>query len=248
MTTTRHLWTLLLLGALPCAQAGRPLSTDDAATADAGTCHVETWHERAGSERALVLAPACGLVPGVELDLDTTWPTPHDVVRQEAGLAVKLVPASWKFDTGAGELNFGLKFSGAWLRPVGAKWQGSQVSVLGLASLQATARVALHVNVGVTRDRSSGTRATVLNGALVWTPREPLLLFVEAQGNNKKDVFGGTVATAGARWWLVKDRLGLDFTAGRESGVGGGTGGSAGGGAGGTKRYSVGLGWYGIGS
>lgn len=218
------------------AQAGRPLSTDDAGTADAGTCQVETWHERAGSERALVLAPACGVVPGVEVGFDTAWPSPRDVVRQEAGLAVKLVPASLKFDTGAGELNFGLKLSGAWLKPAGAKWQGSEVSVLGLASLKASDQVSVHVNAGATRDRASAVQATVLNLALVVAPRDEFLVFVEGQGNNKKDVFGGTVTTAGARWWLVKDSLGLDFTASRESGGGSST------------RYTVGLGWYGIGS
>lgn len=218
------------------AHAGRPLSSDDAGTADAGTCQVETWHERAGSERALVLAPACGVVPGVEVGFDTAWPSPRDVVRQEAGLAVKLVPASLKFDTGAGELNFGLKFSGAWLQPAGAKWQGSEVSVLGLASLKASDQLSVHFNAGATRDRASAVQATVLNLALVYAPRDEFLVFVEAQGNNKKDVFGGTVTTAGARWWLVKDSLGLDFTASRESGAGGST------------RYTVGLGWYGIGS
>lgn len=176
------------------------------------------------------------MLPGVEVGFDTAWPSPRDVVRQEAGLAVKLVPASLKFDTGAGELNFGLKFSGAWLQPAGAKWQGSEVSVLGLASLKASDQLSVHFNAGATRDRASAVQATVLNLALVYAPRDEFLVFVEAQGNNKKDVFGGTVTTAGARWWLVKDSLGLDFTASRESGAGGST------------RYTVGLGWYGIGS
>ena len=234
--TPPQLLTLGLCAMTTLAHAGRPLSTDDAGTADPGTCQVETWHERAGTDRALVLAPACGVVPGVELGFDTTWPTPRDLVRQEAGLAMKLVPASWKFDTAAGELNFGLKVSGAWLKPAGAKWQGSEVSVLGLASLKASEQVSVHFNAGATRDRASDTQATVLNLALVWAPQESYLVFVEAQGNSKKDVFGGTVTTAGARWWLVRDKLGLDLTASRESGGASST------------RYTVGLGWYGIGS
>lgn len=228
--------TLCLCALAPLAQAGRPLSTDDAGTADAGTCQVETWHERAGAERAWVLAPACGVASGVEVGFDTTWPSPRDVVRQEAGLAVKLVPASLKFDTGAGELNFGLKFSAAWLKPAGAAWQGSELSVLGLASLKATDQVFVHANAGATRDRASAVQATVLNLALVYVPRDEFLVFVEAQGNSKKDIFGGTVTTAGARWWLVKDSLGLDVTASRESGGAGG------------RRYTVGMGWYGLGS
>lgn len=219
----------------PLAQAGRPLSTDDAATADAGTCQVETWHERAGTDRALVLAPACGVVPGVEVGFDSSWLTPRDVVRQEAGLAVKLVPAAWKLHTPVGELNFGLKFAAGWLKPAADKWQGNETTVLGLASLKASEQVGVHLNLGAARDRSSSTQASVLNLALVWAPQSSYLVFVEAQGNSKKDVFGGTVTSAGARWWLVHEKLGLDFTASRESG-----GASA-------SRYSVGLGWYGIG-
>lgn len=221
------------------ALAGRPLSTDDAGTADAGTCQVETWHERASGERALVVAPACGIVPGVELGVESSWPTPHDVVRQGAGLAVKLVPGSWKLETGAGEFNFGLKFSNAWLKPSNAKWESAEASVLGLVSLKASEQVSVHFNVGATKDRASSTQATVLNLALVWTPHEHVLVFAEGQGNNKKDVFGGTVTTGGARWWLVKEKLGLDFTASREAGVAGGPS---------STRYTVGLGWYGIGS
>lgn len=239
MTLQRTLWALGLAALAGSAQAGRPLSTDDAGTADAGTCQVETWHERAGSERALVLAPACGIVPGVELGLDSTWPTPRDVVRQEAGLAVKLLPPSWKLETGAGELNFGLKVSGSWLKPAASKWEGAEVTALALVSLKASEQVSVHFNAGATKDRASSTQATVLNLALVWSPSEHYLLFAEAQGNNKKDVFGGTVTTGGARWWLVKDKLGLDFTASREAGVAG---------AASSTRYSVGLGWYGIGS
>jgi hypothetical protein len=226
----------LLALLLQPAHAGRPLSTDDAGTADPGTCQVESWHEKAGSERAFVLAPACGVVPGVEIGVDSTWPKPRDVVRQEAGLAVKFVPASWKVATGAGELNFGLKASGAWLKPADAGWQSADTTVLGLATWKPADSLAVHVNVGISRDRASATRATLTNAALVWTPHEPLLVFVEAQGNNKKDVFGGTVSTVGARWWLVKDTLGLDLTASRESG-----GGS-------TTRWTFGIGWYGIGS
>jgi hypothetical protein len=232
----RQLLTLGLCALPPLAHAGRPLSTDDAGTADAGTCQVETWHEGAGSERAVVVAPACGLVPGLELGFDSTWLSPRDVVRQQAGLAVKLAPAAWKFDTGAGELNFGLKLSGAWLKPANAKWQGSEVAVLGLASLKASDQVSVHLNAGAVRDRASDTQATVLNLALVWAPQASWLVFVEGQGNSKKDVFGGTVTTGGARWWLVRDKLGLDLTASREIGGSGST------------RYTVGLGWYGIGS
>jgi hypothetical protein len=224
---------LSLLSATSMAQAGRPLATDDASTADAQTCQVETWSERAGADHSFVLAPACGLLPGVELDADYTWPNPHDAVRAQGGLALKWVPQGWKLGTPLGEMNFGLKLGGAWTQAASGGWQRSQTDVLGLATLKASESWALHTSLGVAKH--SGHRATLLNVALVWTPRDAVLLFAEAQGNTRRDVFGGTVATLGARWWMVKDMLGLDLSASRESDASGPT------------RWSLGLGWYGIG-
>ena len=66
-------WAVLLCAA-PLAMAGRPLSSDDASTADAGTCQVEAWSARdtrdtndtrSASARSVVLAPACGLAAGL---------------------------------------------------------------------------------------------------------------------------------------------------------------------------------------
>ncbi len=226
---------LSALMAAPLAHAGRPQSTDDAATVDAQTCQFEAWVERAGSAGTAVLAPACALASGLELDAGFAQPRPHDVVRVQAGLALKWVPASWKLDSGPGELSLGLKLSRDWAKPVGAAWQAAQTSLLGLATQKLGDAWALHGNLGLARDSATATRATLLYLALAWTPADAWLLFAEVQGNNKHAVFGGTVASLGARWWLLKDRLGLDITASRESGTGGPT------------RWGLGLGWYGIG-
>ena len=236
MTFLRTPLCLALLAATPLVWAGRPLASDDAGTADTGTCQVETWSERAGSDRAFVLAPACGIAPGVEIGADHAWLSPRDVVRAEAGLAVKWVPAALKFGTPAGELNLGFKLGAAWVQPAGASWQRTEVGGLVLATLQASDAVTVHTNLGLSRDRASRTQATVLNLALVWEPVDAVQLFAEAQGNNKREVFGGTVSSVGGRYWLIKDTLGLDLTASRESGAGGPT------------RWTIGLGWYGIGS
>lgn len=227
----------LLLAALSLpALAGRPLASDDASTADAATCQVELWSERVGPQRALVAAPACGIAPGLELDLAHTWLHPRAVVKAVAGLSLKWVPQALKLAIGAGELNAGVKLDWGWVRPAARPWQSAETGLLGLATLKASESFSLHGNLGLARDRDSGTRATLLNLALVWTPSEPLLLFAEAQANSNRTAFGGTVAAAGARWWLIKDTLGLDLTASRESGAGGPT------------RWTVGFGWYGIGS
>lgn len=224
------------LAALPLwAAAGRPLATDDAGTAAAGSCQVEGWLEMAGSGRAWVLAPACGLVADIEIGADFRRPRRNSPVRAERGLALKWAPQHWKLDTGAGELNFGLKAGARGVDPAAGGSKRAGESLLGLASGQLHPAWAVHLNLGVTRDAASASRATLLNLALVWTPAERLVLVAETQRNNRREVFGGAVNAVAARWWLAMDVLGLDFSASREPRSAGPT------------QWTLGLGWYGIG-
>lgn len=223
------------LGALTHnAWAGRPLASDDAGTAEPGSCQIESWIERAGGEGALVVAPACGIAKGLELGADYTLPKHRDVLRGAAGLALKWVPEAGRADSAVGAINFGLKLALAFDRPAGAGWRGSETGALALATLQASDDWTVHANLGAARERSSGTTASVLNLAVVWTPHAQALVFAETQANNRRPVFGGTLNTVGGRWWLARDRLGLDLTASREAGVGGAT------------LWTLGLGWYGL--
>lgn len=232
-------WNLVALtvacALLPAAaQAGRPLASDDAGTTDAGTCQLESWVERAGTDRALVLAPACGIAKGMELGADYTLPHPRDVLRAASGVAFKWVPEAWRIDTLVGELNFGLKLSAAFEYPAGTGWRPSERGGLILATLKPADAWTMHANLGAVRERNSGTTATQLNLALVWTPHDDAVLFAETQANNRRPVFGGTVNSIGARWWLNNERLGLDLSASREAG------GAS------TMLWTFGLGWYGI--
>ena len=226
----------VLLCAAPLAMAGRPLSSDDASTADAGTCQAEVWSGRDTAARSMVVAPACGVAAGLELGADHTRFSPRGTQPDQAGLTLKWAPAAWQTSSVAGELNFGLKLSGSWVNAAGASWQHAQTSALLLATWKAGETIAMHANLGAARDRASRSQGTLLNLAVVLTPLDSLLLFAEVQGNDKREVFGRTVASVGTRWWLVKDTLGLDLSASREVGAGAG------------KRWTFGLGWYGIGS
>lgn len=63
--------SLLALGAALCSSAcfaGRPLTVDDANVNDVGAGHVEAWYARAaGAANTWTVAPAYGLVEGVEV-------------------------------------------------------------------------------------------------------------------------------------------------------------------------------------
>lgn len=226
--------TVCLLTASHGTWAGRPLASDDAGTAEARTCQLESWVERGDGANAWVVAPACGIAQDMELGADHTRPGSRDLVRAAAGLAFKWVPQAWRVETRAGELNFGVKLGAAFEHPAAGGWRSAETGVLALATLSAGANWTWHANLGAARSRSSGATASLLNVALVWTPRDEALLFVETQANNRRSVFGGTVNTAGARWWLVKDSFGVDVSASREVGGGSGT------------LWTLGFGWYGL--
>lgn len=234
----RHLSTAALLCCTifpPPLWAGRPLATDDATVIDPGTCQLEAWAERGSGDHAIVMAPACGLIESLELDLDYTLPQPRDELRGAAGAALKWVPPQAKVGTPLGELNFGLKVGTAWQKLRGDSWSSAESGFLALATLKLHEDWLVNANLGASRDRDSKETAAVWKLALAWTPLEQALLFVETEQTDNKDVFGGTVNTVGGRWWLAKDRFGLDVTAGREKGSGLGT------------LWTVGFGWYGIG-
>jgi hypothetical protein len=60
------LWALSLLTV--SAQAGRPLSVDDANVNDAGVAHIETfWSRAADGSRTLTVAPTYSPLPGLDL-------------------------------------------------------------------------------------------------------------------------------------------------------------------------------------
>ena len=66
--TAPFLFTLAAL-ATTASFAGRPLAVDDANTDDAGTGHIEAWYARQpGSADTYTIAPAYGIVDGIELD------------------------------------------------------------------------------------------------------------------------------------------------------------------------------------
>ncbi|MEJ6004840.1 hypothetical protein WG899_04725 [Paucibacter sp. AS339] len=215
------------------ALAGRPLSSDDAATADPGTCQLEGWGEKAGGSRALVVAPACGVIEGLEIGMDYTHPNPQDELRGEAGFAVKWVPKNWSLLTPAGQINFGLKLGVGYERPVDGGWRRNGQGLLGLATLAVSETFAVHANLGTHQDRASSQMGTLLNLAVVWVPSPMGLLFAEVQTNDRKSLLGSTQRTVGGLWWLTPEKLGLSLTVGRAVGSS-------------QTLWTLGFGWYGL--
>jgi len=229
---------LALALAIPLAHAGRPLGTDDAGTAAAQTCQLEAWYEHSGNELTTVLAPACGVAEGLELDLGVALPAERRELLLGSGLAFKWVPTSWAGSTPWGELAFGLKGGVDFEQLAGSGWRQAGSAGLLLTSLQVNDQWALHLNLGRGQWRPLGQpqfQASLLNVAATWAPAEQGLLFAEWQGNSRRADLGSPTVTAGGRWWLQKDKLGLDLTVGRETASGA------------PNVVTLGFGWYGLG-
>lgn len=217
------------------AQAGRPLATDDAGTAQHGTCQVEFWQDRQPDAKDTVLAPACGMAEGVEFGLEYSRPSPRTDITAGAGAAMKWVPSALNWKTPAGEVQAGLKLAAAFIKPRGGGLRQADASALVLLSWAPGETVAAHLNLGPGYDRASGKTAALGNVALVYTPNDRGLLFAETLHNSRSAVFGSATHVVGGRVWVKPEVFGIDLTAARTEG---------------SRRttWGIGLGWYGIGS
>lgn len=226
----RHLPTLLsCLAAMTAwdAQAGRPLLTDDASVNDQGQCQIEAWLDSTGDARSHHLAPACGLIEGLELGFELIRVSPSDEQAQARGIGVKWAPdwATWQ------GWRFGLKAGTASEKAAdGHQWHQSITGFSTLASVPLDAQWTLHLNLGRERNKLDQVSTNNYGVALAWAPHERWLVFAEVVGH------GNTPATqaTGLRWWLLPEQLGLDATASRSNATPNG------------RAWGVGLGWYGI--
>lgn len=215
--------SLLSLGA---AQAGRPLATDDAGTAGAGNCQIESWWQRGHDSRSLVVAPACGIGDAVEVNAELERSNSAAPSQTDLALGAKWVDPGWKL----GPLALGLR---AWLGQTrfsdGSHRQGERGASL-LVSTDLGSSGAAHLNLGRLRDPSGGNLHNLLNLALTWKPDERWLAFAEVNAvrHHPTDQF------VGVRYWLHPEVLGLDVTVGQSAGQPD------------SRVWTLGLGWYGL--
>lgn len=221
-----------LLAGVGSALAGRPMATDDASTNPAGTCQVEAWVERAAThphaQHGLVVAPACGLSETLELAADLThWRGSSDEPRGR-GLALKWVDPSLDL----GGWRWGAKLALAWARePDTGRWHDDELGLSALvASRELSDTLALHANLGHQRRPHAQQDATAYAVALAWTPSARSQVFGEFTGDDRSP----PVRTAGARWWLLPETLGLDLTVARQAATAR------------SRVVTVGFGWYGL--
>lgn len=136
------------------AQAGRPLTTDDAAVIDAGACQLETWVERARDSRSTWINPACNPFGTTEFALGGAR------VREDGNDTLKVRHWQVKQRLRAhdeSQAGFALAVGGQRER----NGLGRETFLSGIATLPLVGDAQLlHLNLGVLRARDEVLRRT----------------------------------------------------------------------------------------
>lgn len=223
-------WLLACLGSIACvgsAQGARPLTVDDTGVNEVGTCQLEAWKDHEHGARHLHVAPTCGVLPGLELNLESVRSSPGSEQSQGRFIGFRWVPESARW----GGWQFGLK--GGWLqeKPAGeSRWQDGTGSIAVMASRSLSDDVTLLLNLGHTHLTDQGQKLTTHGVALMWNVSPRWMLYVEALGDTRHTVQKGV----GLRHWLIPEVLGLDLTAMRTNSRAD------------SRVWGIGFGWYGI--
>lgn len=218
---------LMFLSSLP-AMAARPLASEDAGANPPGQCHIEAWVDWSDGARGQHLAPACGLVDGLELVLEWIDTSPENEQAEGRGLALRWAP-EW---LGLGDWRFGTKVSVAdeKTHPESTGWRQKDAAVMAMATYAMSPEWTLHLNLGRQRDKIEGTSGNTYAAALTWAPHARWLVFAEVLGENRAAASQG----AGVRWWALPEQLAFEVTASRTNATAD------------SRTWGVGLGWYGI--
>ena len=193
--------SLVLLAAMVAAipaQAGRPLTVDDANVNDVGDGHVETWYTRgADGARSWTVAPAYAPVENIELGAGVSREQKTGILTQNIQAKFRITP------TQENGCNFGAVVGYARV-----EGESSQPYVNGLFSCNSETLGSLHTNLGSLNASSSQRLKT---WGIAWERAYGDVTFhIEKFGIENEP---STIAT-GARFNVLPD-LQLDTSVGR---------------------------------
>lgn len=201
------LWLLCLL--MPCAQAARPMITDDARITDAKSCQLESWIRNTPHSTEYWALPACNFTGNLELtaggarthaEADTYL---SDFVLQGKTVLKALEPDGWGVGLTAGTV------SHRHVRNAGRDWYAT---VPASFSFQDD-RVVLHTNLGWLREQANRTQLTWGMGTEIALDQNSWLI-AETFGQDQ----GKPNYQLGLRRWLLPGRVQVDATYGKRLG------------------------------
>ncbi|MCI0353848.1 MAG: hypothetical protein L0099_02240, partial [Acidobacteria bacterium] len=148
----------LLICASPCALAGRPFVTDDAALTTAHACQLETWVQHSDAATEWWALPACNPWGNFEL-------TAGFVEVDAAADHRSWVLQGKTLFTAMDDDSVGIGFAAGVIRPEGGSG-GSDYAYIPVSTMSQNGKLTFHANLGWLRDRSlKASRATWAAGA-----------------------------------------------------------------------------------
>lgn len=187
------------------AQAGRPLTTDDAATLDSGQCQLETWIDRARDATVGWLVPSCNF--GASLEWQAGFARSRDLGIEhlsEGYFQAKSVIRAARDDS---PWAMGVT-AGITRRPLAQAHRGWEHPYVIVPMTLNAGALTFHASPGWTRNRETGQDRALWGVAGEWAASGRLDVVAETFGEGSADPF----ARAGLRWAAVKDRLWIDLT------------------------------------
>ncbi len=203
-TVTKLILTPFILIGLP-AFAGRPLTTDDAATIDADQCQLEAWADHGPDTSLGWLVPSCNFGLGIE------W---------QAGFARSRSLGAEHFSEGYVQAKKVLRAAseespwalgatvGVTRRPLSPTHRGWQHPYVIVPVTVTAGDFTFHASPGWTRNPETGHDASPWGVAMEWAANGRLDLVAETFGEGPRDPF----VRAGLRWAAIKDTLWFDLT------------------------------------
>ena len=202
--SSRALALAAALAALP-AQAGRPLTTEDASILDEKRCQLEAWVDRSREATQSWLVPACNF--GAQIEWQLGFARAH--AQGENAFSGGYFQAKTAWALGADSpWSMGL-VAGVTrkVRETHRRWENPYV-IVPLSFAGEKAPVLVHLNAGWGRDRAE-RRDVTLWGVALEKPLSPrFTLLGEAFGENASKPF----VRGGGRMKVIEGQLDLDLT------------------------------------
>lgn len=186
------------------AHAGRPMTVEDAAIADAGSCQLESWVQNNRASTEYWVSPGCNFSGNLELSLGVAHITRQYGNHLTAALQGKtlfkpLVPNGW----GAG-LVFGNQFQ------LGSRFIGDLYANVPLSFSFQDDRYIVHANLGWLHEKAAGRHAMTWGMGAETRLTERSTLTMETFGQQRGQPF----FQLGVKHWLLLDRVQIDASYG----------------------------------
>lgn len=195
---------------VPCAQAARPMITDDARITDAKSCQLESWTRNNQNSTEYWALPACNFTANLELTAggaitrDDQGTSMTDVVLQGKTVFKAMEPNGWGIGLTVGTARHGH------VSDTGRDWYATVPTSFSFND----DRFVLHTNLGWLREQAT-TRNRLTWGIGSETElNKKTWLIAETFGQNQ----GKPNYQVGLRRWLVPGRVQIDATYGNRFG------------------------------